>query len=55
VIDIRNISVLLGELNDVRCLKERAVITAGYVYCHVRTDAKQKCSSKLFIKYSRMD
>jgi hypothetical protein len=55
VIEILNISVLLGELKDVGCFSERADIATGYVYCHVKTDAKQKCRSKLFIMGSGID
>jgi len=55
VIEILNISVLLDDLKDVSCFNERADIAAGYVYCHVRTDAKQKCNSKLFIQDSGID
>jgi len=47
--------VLLGELKDVSCFNELADIATGYVYCHVKTDAKQKCSSKLFIMDSGTD
>jgi hypothetical protein len=55
VIEILNISVLLGEFKDVSYFSESADIAAGYVYCHVNTDAEQKFSRMLFIKDSGMD
>ena len=55
VTDILNTSMFLGQLKDDSSFKESADIAAGHVYCHVKTDAKQNCSSKLFIKYSGTD
>lgn len=55
VIEILNISVLLGEFKNVSSFNESTDIAAGYVYCHVNTDAEQKCSRMLFIKDFGMD
>jgi hypothetical protein len=55
VTEVLNISVLLGELKEVSCFNESADIAAGNVHCHAKTDAKQTCSSKLFINNSGID